>query len=124
MTTPGTRTAIPVRHRAADPHVHSRPRRWERRPPPVRRASTTLTATAAADLAYALDDFTDKAAATGAERDVWLTVGGPHDLEQRTVQLPADVADWITELLRAEPADLTGHAGSGDDGVGNAAWWG
>ncbi len=39
----------------------------------MRRASTTLTATAAADLAYALDDFTDKAAATGAERDAPAT---------------------------------------------------
>ncbi|MFC8448845.1 hypothetical protein [Kitasatospora sp. NPDC057223] len=99
---------------------------------------------AAADLADALDDFTDKAAGTGAERDVWLTVGAPHDNEQRTVQLPADVADWIAELLRAEQPDPARGAGSathdqddgerrddgqrdagqGDDGAGTTVWWG
>ena len=39
---------------------------------------------AAADLADALDDFTERAAVAGAERAIWLSVGGPHDLEQRT----------------------------------------
>ncbi|MER7671213.1 hypothetical protein ABTY61_22480 [Kitasatospora sp. NPDC096128] len=87
---------------------------------------------AATDLADALETFADRAAApgTGAAADVWLTIGTPYEIEQRTVRLPAGVADWITELLRDETQALqAGHqvAGRGQDDDQDAdvepAWW-
>ncbi|MFE0463085.1 hypothetical protein ACFW1A_27905 [Kitasatospora sp. NPDC058965] len=59
---------------------------------------------AAADLADALQGFADLAAGPGARAEVRVTVGTPHDL--RTVQLPANLADWITELVREETRAL------------------
>jgi hypothetical protein len=74
--------------------------------------SNDLPASAAA-LADALDDFANRTAAPGAARDVVLTVGGPGDGQQRTVRLPGDVADWLTEVVCAELDDL--RAVEGDD---------
>ncbi|WP_457034129.1 hypothetical protein [Kitasatospora sp. P5_F3] len=83
---------------------------------------------AAADLADALDDFTKRTAAPGAARDVWPAVGGPHDLQQRTVQAPADAADRITEVLRAELGKFDQaprpDGDQGDDIGDTSEWWG
>ncbi|MFG3053601.1 hypothetical protein ACGFZP_21985 [Kitasatospora sp. NPDC048239] len=88
------------------------------------------SAGAAVDLADALEAFADRAGAPGSPREVWVTIGTPHDIEQRTVQLPADLADWISELVRDEVRTL--EAGSDadhdlygyDDSVGSEDWWG
>ncbi|MFI6448540.1 hypothetical protein [Kitasatospora sp. NPDC050543] len=74
------------------------------------------SASAAADLADALDDFAEQAATPDAERDVWVTIGTPHDVEQRTIQISTEIADWVTELLRAELDVLTKglRSGGGD----------
>ncbi|MEE1782780.1 hypothetical protein PUR71_07605 [Streptomyces sp. SP17BM10] len=92
---------------------------------------------AAADLAAALDAFTHAAApgpgphaGTGAGADVWLTIHTPYDIEQHTLRLPVDVADWITELLHDETRNLEagrpGEAGGQEDGQNEdvePAWW-
>ncbi|MET8630285.1 hypothetical protein ABZW30_42375 [Kitasatospora sp. NPDC004669] len=87
---------------------------------------------AAADLADALEAFADHAAApgTGTGADVWLTIGTPYKIEQRTVRLPTSVADWIAELLREETQELeVGHRvvdrGRDDDPAADVepAWW-
>ncbi|MET8630297.1 hypothetical protein ABZW30_42435 [Kitasatospora sp. NPDC004669] len=86
---------------------------------------------AAADLADALETFADLAATPpGTGADVWLTIGTPYEIEQRTLRLPAGVADWITELLRDETQALQAdhHAASRgqDDDQGadvEPAWW-
>ncbi len=99
---------------------------------------------ASAAFADALEDLAAVAAAPGARRDVRVTVDGPHDAEQRTVRIPADVADWITELVRSrsdtvrqsrEHTDRNDGDGSGqepgggpDDGAAGpehpGQWWG
>ncbi|MGW2256126.1 hypothetical protein ACWCXH_39220 [Kitasatospora sp. NPDC001660] len=82
---------------------------------------------AAADLADTLEAFADLAATPGTGADVWLTIGTPYEIEQRTVRLPAGVADWITELLREETQALeAGHRADGQEqGTADAepAWW-
>ncbi|WP_329500559.1 hypothetical protein [Kitasatospora herbaricolor] len=67
----------------------------------------------AADLADALDNFANRTAVPGAERDVHLMVGGPHAPQQRTVRLPGNAAAWLTEVVRAELDAL--RAVEGDD---------
>ncbi|MFF2549113.1 hypothetical protein ACFVUY_42030 [Kitasatospora sp. NPDC058063] len=88
---------------------------------------------AATDLADALETFADHATApgTGAGDDVWLTIGTPYGIEQRTVRLPTGIADWITELLRDETRTLETGPGTDDhdqDDNGQDAgleptWW-
>lgn len=48
-----------------------------------------------------------------------MTTGGPYDGEQRTIQVPADVADCITELLRAELENLNQGRRAADDDQGD-----
>ncbi|MCX5215957.1 hypothetical protein OG689_43240 [Kitasatospora sp. NBC_00240] len=77
---------------------------------------------AAADLAGTLDDFTEPTAAPDATRNIRLTVTGPHDTQQRTVQTPADIADRITAPLCADPARGTRRArAAGSDRPGSPA---
>ncbi|ARF83336.1 hypothetical protein ACIG0C_33445 [Kitasatospora aureofaciens] len=75
---------------------------------------------AAGDLADVLDAFADQAAAPGDPREIWVTIGTPHSIEQRTVVLSAGVADWIGDLLRDESEALEqGRTGrQPDDGPG------
>ncbi|MFI9788527.1 hypothetical protein ACIHEI_34185 [Kitasatospora sp. NPDC051984] len=82
-------------------------------------------AAAAGDLADALQGFADRAAGPGATGEVWVTIGTPHDVEQRTVQLPLNIADWITELIREEAQALeAGISGQGPfDGFSTAEDW-
>ncbi|MGE7436980.1 hypothetical protein [Kitasatospora sp. NPDC001175] len=90
------------------------------------------SAGAATDLADALEAFADRAGAPGSPREVWVTIGTPHDIEQRTVQLPSDLVDWITELVRDETQSLeAGHRSADRDQDGDWAqepgsaetWW-
>ncbi|MFJ7912644.1 hypothetical protein [Kitasatospora sp. NPDC096204] len=88
----------------------------------------TDTRAAATDLADALETFADHAVAPGTatEDDVCVAIGTPYGIEQRTVRLPINVADWITELLRDETRTL--EAGPDEDGGGQdagvePAWW-
>ncbi|MGW2255750.1 hypothetical protein ACWCXH_37215 [Kitasatospora sp. NPDC001660] len=82
---------------------------------------------AAADLADALEAFADLAATSGTGADVWLTIGTPYGIEQRTVRLPAGVADWVTELGREETHELeAGHRADGqeqDTADAEPVWW-
>ncbi|MFJ9448031.1 hypothetical protein ACIRRH_40325 [Kitasatospora sp. NPDC101235] len=65
---------------------------------------------AATDLADALEAFADHATAPGTATgdDVWVTIGTPYGIEQRTLRLPTGVADWITELLLAYLVGIPG----------------
>ncbi|MFC9331692.1 hypothetical protein [Kitasatospora sp. NPDC057015] len=85
---------------------------------------------ATADLADALDDFTERTATPNATRNIQLTVAGPHDPQQRTTQTTAHVADRITALLRAELDKLDqdprpDHDDSDDQGydLGDTSEW-
>ncbi|GHH80515.1 hypothetical protein GCM10018781_61230 [Kitasatospora indigofera] len=56
---------------------------------------------AAGDLADALEDLIRRVAVPGTGSGVRVTIGdGPS--ERRTVRMPADVANWLTEVLREE----------------------
>lgn len=86
------------------------------------------SAGAADDLADALESFADLAAASGDPREIWVTIGTPHGIEQRTVVLPTGVADWIGDLLRDESEALDqGRTGRETDGgpgeLGGADVW-
>ncbi|MFE6872282.1 hypothetical protein ACFVFS_37775 [Kitasatospora sp. NPDC057692] len=85
-------------------------------------------AAAAADLADALEAFADQAAEPGSEREIWVTIGTQHDIEQRTVAITVNVADWVGELLRAEADILDRGLADPDpddaDGPGTETWWG
>ncbi|MER7850625.1 hypothetical protein ABTZ03_42605 [Kitasatospora sp. NPDC096077] len=89
---------------------------------------TDDTEGAASDLADALAAFA-RAAGPDGGADLWLTIATPYDIEQRTVHLPAGVADWITELLREETQALeSGGRAAGDVDDDQAvdvepAWW-
>ncbi|MFG3229576.1 hypothetical protein ACGF07_33005 [Kitasatospora sp. NPDC048194] len=85
-------------------------------------------ASAAADLADALADFAERACVPGSPGEVWVTVGTPHEIEQRTVRLPTAVVDWITELLEDEAEVLDqGRDGHGAGGLqvasGPGGWY-
>ncbi|MFI9365954.1 hypothetical protein ACIG5E_33620 [Kitasatospora sp. NPDC053057] len=64
------------------------------------------SAGAADDLADVLESFADLAAAPGDPQEIWVTIGTPHGIQQRTVVLSAGVADWIGDLLRGESEAL------------------
>ncbi|MEV7595815.1 hypothetical protein AB0O91_00325 [Kitasatospora sp. NPDC089797] len=88
----------------------------------------TDTEGAASDLADALEAFA-RVAGPDSGADFWLAIGTPYGIEQRTVHLPAGVADWITELLREETQALE-SGGRNADRVGDdraadvePAWW-
>ncbi|MFF9647277.1 hypothetical protein [Kitasatospora aureofaciens] len=91
----------------------------------------TDSGAAATDLADALEAFADHAVGPGtaAGDDVWVTIGTPYRIEQRTVRLPVGVADRITELLRDETRTLEtgtadhGHEDDGQDAGPEPAWW-
>lgn len=76
-----------------------------------------------------LEAFADLAAAPGEPQEIWVTIGTPHGIEQRTLTLSAGVADWIGELLREEAQGLGTAAADrdrDDDGQGGGlepAWW-
>nr|BFD96331.1 hypothetical protein KitaXyl93_76910 [Kitasatospora sp. Xyl93] len=78
----------------------------------------TDSGAAATDLADALEAFADLAVAPGtvAGGGVWLTIGAPYGIEQRTVRLPVGAADWITEFLRDETRTLEPGTGAADGG--------
>ncbi|MDH6709919.1 hypothetical protein P3T27_006668 [Kitasatospora sp. MAA19] len=67
----------------------------------------------------------------GGNGGVQATIGTLYEIEQRTVRIPAGVADWIAELLREEAQVLeeVGHRAADrdqDDDQGVAvepAWW-
>ncbi|MFJ1707390.1 hypothetical protein [Kitasatospora sp. NPDC088346] len=59
-------------------------------------------AAAAADLAEVLEDFVERVGVPGTDSGVQVTIGTGHNTELRTVRMPADVVDWITEALREE----------------------
>lgn len=65
------------------------------------------------DLADVLEEFGDRAGTPGQGGGVWVSIGAPHAAERRTVQLTAEVADWLTEVVRSELEDL--RAVEGDD---------
>ncbi|MET8630743.1 hypothetical protein ABZW30_44850 [Kitasatospora sp. NPDC004669] len=72
--------------------------------------------TAADDLADALETFADHTAAPGtaAGADVWLTIGTPYEIEQRTVRLPTSVAGTAPAAApTTNPALQTRAAGTG-----------
>ncbi|MFJ4192084.1 hypothetical protein [Kitasatospora sp. NPDC089509] len=83
---------------------------------------------AGADLADALAAFA-RAAGPDGGADLWLTIGTPYDIEQRTVRLPVGVADWIAELLREETQALESGGRAADDVDDDQAvdvepaWW-
>ncbi|WP_035838597.1 hypothetical protein [Kitasatospora azatica] len=79
---------------------------------------STDSAGAADDLADALREFADRAGGPGAAGAVWVTIGTPHDVEQRTVQFPVNVADWVTELVREETLALEAGTAGRDPGGG------
>ncbi|MFE3875410.1 hypothetical protein ACFXPX_13540 [Kitasatospora sp. NPDC059146] len=83
------------------------------------------SAGAAGELADTLEDFADQAGAPGDSREIWVTIGAPHSIEQRTVVLSAGVADWIGELIREEAETLvSGKPGCGARaGGGEPDWW-
>jgi hypothetical protein len=78
---------------------------------------------AAADLADAWEAFADQAGTPGGPGEVWVTVGTLHTLEQRTVQLPANLADWITELLREDIEALEAGTAGRDAAGGLGGEW-
>lgn len=91
---------------------------------------TADSAGAAEDLADILETFADLAAAPGEPQEIWVTIGTPHGIEQRTVTLSAGIADWIGELLREEAQTLETGRRSADHGPAERdgadaepAWW-
>lgn len=73
----------------------------------------SAAAGAAGDLADALEAFADRAGAPGMPGEVWVTVGIPYDVEQRSLQLPVNAADWIAELVQDETGALDAGLGAG-----------
>ncbi|WP_329493814.1 hypothetical protein [Kitasatospora herbaricolor] len=49
-----------------------------------------------------LQDFVRRVAVPGTGSAVRVTIGAGHSTERRTVRMPADVANGITEVLREE----------------------